>query len=77
MNKLSKITKYSTILGFTVVTFAFCYWISRIFQWSKFEPTGFSPIWHSTMPPPMSISPLILLLLGFLLLGFCGLRRKN
>jgi hypothetical protein len=29
------------------------------------------------MPPPLSISPVILLLLGFLLLTFFGLRRKK
>jgi len=43
-------------------------------QMVKLDPTGFKPV---TLPPPMSISPIVLLLIGVLFLGFCGLRRKK
>ena len=74
MNKFIRITIGSTIFGLIVAMISFCYW----FQFGiKLKPAELKPLWQATMPPPMSISPIFLLLLGFLLLGIFGLRRKK
>jgi hypothetical protein len=70
MNKFIKITIGSTVFGLMAVTIAF--WYSYFVK-----PADLKPIWQSTTPPPLSLSPVWLLLVGFLLLAFLRLRRKN
>jgi len=74
MNKFIKITIGSTIIGLMVIMISFCY----PFQLGiNLKPVELSPLCQATMPPPLSISPVFLLLLGFLLLAVFGLRRKK
>jgi hypothetical protein len=74
MNKFIKITIGSTILGLMLLMIPFCY----RFQWGlNWQPVELSSLCQATMPPPLSISPVFLLLLGFLLLAVFGLRRKK
>jgi hypothetical protein len=73
MNKFIKITIGSTILGLMAATLFF--WYSQIV--SHLQPADLRPIWQSTMPPPLSISPVFLLLVGFFLLAILRLRRKK
>ena len=77
MNKTNRITICLSILGLMVATLFYWYGANWINHLVKMDTAGFRSVWHPTMPPPMSISPIILLLLGFLFLGICGLRRKK
>ena len=74
MNKFIKISIGSMIFGLMVIMIAFCYRVQLGLNWTSVE---LRPLCQSTMPPPLSISPVFLLLLGFLLLAVFGLRRKK
>ena len=73
MNKFIKITVGSTILGLMAATLFF--WYSQFVN--QLKPADLRPIWQSTMPPPLSISPVFLLLIGLFLLAIIGLRSKK
>ena len=74
MNKFIKITIGSTIFGLMVIMISFCY---RFQLGLNLKPVELRPLCQSTMPPPLSISPVFLLLFGFFLLAVFGLRRKK
>ncbi len=74
MNKFIRITIGSTILGLMAIMISFCY---RVQLGINLTPGELSPLCLATMPPPLSISPVFLLLLGSLLLAVFGLRRKK
>jgi MYXO-CTERM domain-containing protein len=74
MNKFIKATIGSTIIGLLVIMISFCY---RFQLGINLKPVELRPLCQATMPPPLSISPVVLLLLGLLLLAVFGLRRKK
>jgi hypothetical protein len=74
MNKFIKITIGSMVFCLIALKFSFYH---RFQIGTDLSPLKGRPLWQSTMPPPLSISPVFLLLLGFLLLAVFGLRRKN
>lgn len=74
MNKFIRVTIGSTIFGLMVIMISF-YYQFRI--GTNLTPVEVRPLWQATMPPPLSISPVFLLFLGFFLLAVFGLRRKK